>query len=135
MNKNEWLKSYRTNKKAIWINIRLTNGEEFYFDKFEGWKATKLKCESENLFVEELSLQFRSHEVKIDVEGEAVYLIRSVMGKMGGKSVNYYTTGVLKDWTVYKKMWIIPELIVEKELEDSIDECFQEALIYDQRKN
>jgi hypothetical protein len=136
MNKNEWLKSYRKNKKAIWINVRLTNGEEFYFDEFDGWRSTKIKCDNENIFIEELSLQFRSHEVKIDVEGaEAFYLIRSVMGQMGGKSKNYYTTGVLKDGVVHKKMWIVPELIVEKEFDDNIEECFEEALIYDQRKN
>lgn len=135
MNKQKWLKAYRTNKSAIWINVQLTNGEEFYYDKFEGWTELKTKCEDEGLFIQEFSLQFRSHNVTIDVEdAEAVYLIRSVMGQMGGETRQYYTTGVLKDGIVHKKMWLVPELIVEKELQDEIEECFEEALIYDQTK-
>lgn len=135
MNKKEWLKAYRTNKSAVWINVRLTNGQEFYYDEFEGWRDLKAKCEDEGLFVQELTLQFRSHEVIIDLEdAEAVYLVRSVMGQMGGDSKQYYTTGVLRDGIVYKKMWLIPELVVDKELQDEIEQCFEEALIYDQTK-
>ena len=52
------------------------------------------------------------------------------MGRMGGKSNEYYTTGILKDGTMHKHMWLIPELIVEKELHDDLDECFEEAIIY-----
>ena len=61
MNDQEWIKSYRGNTEAIWIKIQLTNGEEFYYDEFEGWKTVKKKCEDEGLFVKELQLQFRSH--------------------------------------------------------------------------
>lgn len=135
MDKKKWLKKYRTNKSAIWINVQLTNGEEFYYDEFEGWRELKTKCEDENLFIQELSLQFRSHEVTIDLEdAEAVYLIRSVMGQMGADTRQYYTTGILKDGIVHKKMWMIPELVVDKELQDDIEECFEEALIYDKTK-
>ena len=135
MNKKEWLKAFRTNKSAIWINVQLTNGEEFYYDEFEGWIDIKAKCEDENLFIQELTLQFRSHEVIIDLEdAEAVYLVRSVMGSIGSETKHYYTTGVLRDGIVYKQMWIIPELVVDKELKDDIEECFEEALIYDKTK-
>jgi len=125
MDKKKWLEKYRTNKSAIWINVQLTNGEEFYYDEFEGWTELKTKCEDENQFIQELSLQFRSHEVTIDLEdAEAVYLIRSIMGQMGAETKQYYTTGVLKDGIVHKKMWLVPELVVEKELQDEIEECF-----------
>ena len=135
MDKKKRLKKYRTNKSAIWINVQLTNGEEFYYDEFEGWRELKAKCDDEGLFIQEFCLQFRSHEVTIDLEdAEAVYLIRSVMGQMGADTRQYYTTGILKDGIVHKKMWMIPELVVDKELQDDIEECFEEALIYDKTK-
>ena len=130
MNDQDWIKSYRGNTEAIWIKIQLTNGEEFYYDEFEGWKTVKKKCEDEGLFVKELQLQFRSHKIEIDLEdAEGVYLIRSIMGQMGSENKQFYTTGILKDGIVYKQMWLVPELIVEKELEDDIEDCFEEALI------
>lgn len=134
MNNKEWLKKFRSthNKNAIWINVQLTNGEEFYYTEFKGWRELKEKCEKENLFIQELILRFRSHEVNIDLEdAEAVYLIRSVMGQMGAETRNFYTTGILKDGVVHKKMWLVPELVVDKEMQDDIEECFEEALIYD----
>jgi hypothetical protein len=135
MSQSKWLEKYRTNKDAIWIRGVLTNGEEFYHDTFDAWLSVKDKCQNEGLFVNELSLQYRSHKVDIDLsDAEAVYLIRSVMGKFGGKSKDYYTTGTLKNGKVYKNMWVLPELVVEKELIDDIEECFEEALLYDPKK-
>ena len=52
------------------------------------------------------------------------------MGQFGGITKNYFTTGILKQNKVYKKMWIVPELIVDKEVVDNIEDCFEEALIY-----
>lgn len=135
MNKKAWLKKFRNNKSAVWINVQLTNGQEFYYDEFEGWRKIKEKCDKENLFIRELILRFRSHEVTIDLEdAEAVYLIRSILGQMGADTKQYYTTGILKNGVVYKKMWMIPELIVDKEMKNDIEECFEEALIYDKTK-
>lgn len=129
--RDKWLKKYRSNKNAIWINARLTNGEEQYFHEYEEWRSLKKICDEEDLFVQEMSLQFRSHEVEIDLtDAEGVYLIRSVMGQFGGNTKNYFTTGVLKQNKVYKKMWIVPELVVDKEIVDNIEDCFEEALIY-----
>ena len=131
MKKTNWLEQYISNKSAIWINVMLTNGQEFYYDKYDGWLSIKEKCEKEALFVKELTLQFRSHEVEIDLtDAEGVYLIRSAMGQFGGTTKNYFTTGILKQNKVYKKMWIVPELVVDKEIEDNIEDCFEEALIY-----
>ena len=93
MNNDKWLQAYRTNKDAVWIKCKLTNGEEFFYDHQIGWTLLKQACKNNGAFVEELRLQFRSHEVTIDVEdAEAVYLVRSVMGQMGGESRQYYTT-------------------------------------------
>ena len=135
MNKDEFLKAYRTNKNAIWIRCKLTNGEEFNFDKHEDWRNLKQRCESENLYLSELYLQYRSHQEKIDIDdSKGIYVIKSVMGQMGGDTKHYFTTGKVLNDKVEKKMWITPELIVDKEYDDEIENCFEEAIIYDKTK-
>jgi len=136
MTNEEWISKYRGNKDAIWIKCKLTDGRQFYHDDFNGWIDIKRICEEEQVFVKELKLSFRSHEVELDIEEdcEAVYLIKSVMGQMGSETKHYYTTGILRDNTVYKKMWLIPELVVDKELEDDVSECFKQAMIYNEQK-
>lgn len=136
MDKEKWLKQYRTNKKAVWIRCKLTNGEEFNYDKFEGWRAIKDKCDKENLFLSELYLQYRSHKATIDIsqDVDGVYLIRSLLGAIGSDSKEYYTVGLVKGDNVSKKMWITPELVLDKEYEDEVENCFEEAIIYDKTK-
>jgi len=130
---DKWLEAYRTNKTAIWIRCVLNNDEELFFDKFEGWKDIKQKCESEKLFFKSLSLQYRSHKVDVDIsECDGVYLIRSVMGQIGSDTKNYYTFGRIFGDKVKKQMWLVPELIVDKEFEESVNECFPEAIIYNE---
>jgi len=130
-NRDQWLQHYRSNKHAIWINVRLTNGEEHYYDEYEAWRSLKKICDEEDLFIQELSLQFRSHEVDIDLtNAEGIYLIRSAMGQFGGQTRHYFTTGILNKEKVHKKMWLVPELVVDKEFTDDIKDCFEEALIY-----
>ena len=135
MNNEEWLKKYRTNKSAVWLKVRLSDGQEFFFDTHRGWKGIKTICDTKKIFLTELHLQFRSHEVTIDVEDvEGVYFVRSILGQVGADSKHYYTVGVLKDNEMHKKMWLIPELVPEKEYADDLSECFEEAIIYNEKK-
>jgi len=136
MSNNEWISKYRSNKDAVWIKCRLSNGDQYYEDSFKGWLKIKDICDKQKCFVEELKFSFRSHEVNvsIDDDAEAIYLINAAMGQIGSETKHYYTTGTLKNGIVYKKMWLIPELVVEKKLEDDLGECFKEALIYNEEK-
>ena len=135
MNNEKFLERYRTDKTAVWTKVKLTDGQEFYFDKYKTWHSIKFYCKEKSVFVEEFFLQFRSHEVKIDVSDiDGIYFIRSILGQMGGDSKHYYTVGTIKGDTVYKKMWIIPELVEEKSYEDDIDSCFDEGIIYNEQK-
>ena len=119
----------------MWIKCELTDGSKHYHDHFSGWIKIKELCNENSCFIKDLKLSYRSHEVNIDVkDADAVYLIRSSMGQMGHKTKNMYTTGVLKKDVMYKKMWLIPELVVEKELEDKLSECFEQAIIYNEKK-
>jgi hypothetical protein len=132
MNSDEFLKHYKKNKTAVWIRCKLTNGEEFNFDKHEQWRNLKQKCESEKLYFSELYLQYKSHKESIDIDNsDGIYIVRSAMGQMGGQTKNYFTTGLVNGDKVEKKMWLTPELVVDKEYEDEIENCFEEAIIYD----
>ena len=135
IDKNEWLKHFRRNKTGTWIIIELTNGSTHFRDHFNGWLEIKRICDDENIFIKRLYLKFRSHLVEIDIkDADGLYLVRSILGKIGGKSKEHYTTGVVKGDKVYKKMWMIPELISERDSEDSIERCFEQAIIYDKTK-
>ena len=134
MNNEKFLEYYIENKEAIWIKARLDNGSEFFMDKHQGWRDLKGYCAEHGTFLEELQLQFRSHEVDINIEdAEGVYLVRSILGKMGGSTRNFYTVGVLKGKEVHKTMWCVPELVIEKSYIDDIESCFEEALIYNEK--
>jgi hypothetical protein len=135
MDKKKFLEKYRNNIDAIWIRCKLSNGDEFNCETFDEWMDVKKRCDNEQLFPDELLLQFRSHEVNIDLENvQGIYLIRSAMGKIGQKTKSYITIGTIKDGIVHKKMYITPELIVEHKYEDPIENCFEEAILYDKTK-
>lgn len=130
-----WIDHYKTNKNAIWIKCKLTNGEELFFDNFNDWIKIKDRLSKENLFFESLSLQFRSHEYKLDVDNcDGIYLVRSVMGQIGSSVKNYYTFGRIEGGKVHKQMLLVPELIVERNETDLISDCFPEAIIYNEKK-
>tara|TARA_Y100001937_G_C7120522_1_gene332338 strand:- start:1592 stop:2026 length:435 start_codon:yes stop_codon:yes gene_type:complete len=131
----DWLPKYRTNKEATWIRCELSNNEKVSFHEFDEWLHLKKKCEKDDLFINKMVLQYRSHMEHIDLQdATGLYLIRSVKGKMSGENQHSYTVGVIRDKKVQKQMWLIPELIVDIEYEDEIENCFEEAIIYDQTK-
>lgn len=135
MNPDKFIEAYKTNKTAVWIRCKLTNGEEYNFDRHEQWRDLKERCESEKIYFSELCLQYKSHKESIDIDdSDGIYLIRSAMGQMGGETKNYFTVGTVNGDKVKKKMWLTPELIVDKEYEDEIENCFKEAIIYDKTK-
>lgn len=138
LNKKEFKQALRdAAEREVFVHTTLSNGSEFYFSDYEDWFSIKSMCEDSNLSIEKFELQFRSHVESYDVDNaEAIYFVRSVMGQVGQKSKEYFTVGTLRGDIVYKKMWLKPELIVEKEYEDTIESCFEEAMIYnDKGKN
>ena len=132
MNNQEFLKKYRSDKTSVWIKVKLTDAQEFYFTAYENWPWIKTLCNNKDLFIEEFQLQFRSHEVDIDVpkDADGIYFVRSILGQMGSDSKHFYTIGFIYNNKVTKDMYIIPELVKEKTYEDDIDSCFEEGIIY-----
>ena len=49
---------------------------------------------------------------------------------MNGPSKECYTIGTLNDGMVNKTMWFTPALVEEMKTVDKIEECFEEALVY-----
>ena len=135
MNKDKFREKYKKNNRAIWIRCKLTNGQEYNLDDHKDWRNLKTKCEEERIYFSELYLQYKSHQEAIDIDNsDGIYIVKSVMGQMGGETKNYFTTGVVNGEKVNKKMWITPELVVTNQYEDEIENCFEEAIIYDKAK-
>lgn len=134
MDNSKWLAFYqsdRNNTKKVFIKAMTSDGEHFFFSDYKDWFKVKEHCSKNGLFVQDLHLQFRSNKCIVDVaDADGVYLIRAVMGSFGAKTRNYFTVGVIRGDTVYKSMYLIPELIEEKKYEDTLSNCFEEAIIY-----
>lgn len=134
MNNQKWAEFYRkdrANTKYVFVKVMTTDGEHFFFHDYKRWFDVKEYCEINSVFIKDLHLQFRSNQCIIDVaKADAIYLVRSVLGSLGQDTKRYFTVGVLSDDRLTKTMYVVPELIKEKEYEDTLDNCFEEAFIY-----
>jgi hypothetical protein len=133
MDNKRFLPLYRKNRSAVWIRGKLSNDEEFAFDDTKKWRAYKSYCEDNKLFFTKLYLQFKSHQEEIDLKGvEGVYIGRAIRGQMGSSNnTHYYVVAAVRGKKMYKKWWITPELLVEKEVEDDVTDDAIPAIIYD----
>ena len=133
-----WAIAYNagTKRKTIWIRVRFSDNRIIYLNDYKQWLELKPQVEELGLEIIEIGLRFRTHEVRVDATGaEGVYLVRSVMAQFGGSTIHYYTTGILDNGVVCKTRWHVPALVAEEITEDNdIEDCFEEALIYNGRK-
>ena len=135
INKKKWSGVFRTNIRATWLIVTLKDGTEYFIDSTERWHELKRYCDNNNIFLSKLSIQFKSHRERIDITDiDGIYFAKSVIGLLGAESKQTYTIGKLKNGIVQKTMWLIPELIVEREYDDYESSCFKESIIYDQKK-
>ena len=135
--RDDWLKEYNKDRRSIWVTVSLSNGKKLWFKDYKKWMKLKDNLSKSDLSIVGLSIQFKSHVENVDIEGaEGVYLVRSLIGQMGGDTKYYYTTGRVVGNTVHKSMWLTPEIIEERTTEEQIEDCFEEAIIYnhDERK-
>lgn len=127
----QWLEEYRKDKYKIWIRATLSNNIEYYLPDHNKWIELKSFCEKNKLKVNKLGLQYRSHFVEVDTsDTDGVYLIRSLIGRMGENSKQSITIGKVHGNVVKKTMWVTPELVEDLSDEDPIENCFEEAIIY-----
>lgn len=127
-----WLQEYKKDKYRIWIRASVSNNKEYYLSDVEDWKSLKKLCQDNRLKVVNVGLQYRSHSIQVDtLDSDGVYLIKSVIGMMGGNSKQTITIGKLFGDSIKKTMWIVPELLEEFTTIDSVENSFEEVLIYD----
>jgi hypothetical protein len=137
MDNEKWLSFYgsdRSNTSRVFIKVMMRSGKHIFFSckDYARWYEIKSMVENDNDFVAELELQFRSNKIEIPVQNvDALYLVRSGMGSPGMATKLYITVGKLYEGKLTKYMYLYPELIMENEFEDSVENCFEEALIYD----
>lgn len=131
MNHEKFLQRYRTDKDATWIKVKTSDSLEFYSKDHRDWLAIKDHCDSKDVSVIELQLSFKSHNIEIDLENiDAIYLVKSVLGMMGGDTNHYITVGKLINDEMHKTQYRVPELTEERSEVVSLDECFKQAIIY-----
>lgn len=127
----QWLSEYRKDKYRIWVKITLSNNEERYFCEYKDWYDLKKYCNSNKIDVKEIGLQYRSNYLGVDTtDCDGVYLVQSMIGLMGEQSRKTYTVGKLYGDIVKKQIFMMPELIKDREDQDSIDTCFEEGLLF-----
>lgn len=131
----DWLEEYRRDKYQIWIRVILNNLQEIYLRNYYEWIELKEYCKIHKLNVEKIGLQYRSNSIEIDTSNtDGVYLTRSIFASFGQKEKQTYTVGKVYGNKVQKTIWITPELIQQLEEEDPIEQCFEEAIIYNYAK-
>lgn len=131
----DWLEEYKKDKYKTWIRVTLSNDLEIYLLDYSDWLELKSYCKDNYLSINKVGLQYRSHSIEIDTSGSnGVYLTKSILGAFGQSTKQTLTVGKLVGNTVQKTIWIVPELVKELEDEDAVENCFEEALIYNYEK-
>lgn len=138
MDNHKWQEFYakdRSNTSRVFVKVMTRGGKHFFFSiqDYRIWYDVKKSAEDGD-FIKDLEIQFRSNRVVVDVDNcDAVYLVRSAMGSPGMATKCYITVGTLSGGKLTKRMYLWPELIMENEFEDSVENCFEEAMIYDRK--
>lgn len=133
---SQWLEEYKKDKSKIWIRAILSNSQEIYLIDYSEWFNLKLYCSENKLSISKIGLQYRSHSIEVDTENtDGVYLVQSLIGSFGDSNKHTFTIGKLYKDIVKKTIWITPELIEQLHDEDTIESCFEEAIIYNYAEN
>lgn len=127
----EWRSLYSKNRYDIWFIVSLSNDETIYLRNYKEWLLLKNYCESNKYNIVCLKIRYKSHIVSIDTKNSnGVYLVKSILGSLNSKSIDTITSGILKNNIVRKTIWTTPELVEYLSEDDSVDNCFEKALIY-----
>jgi hypothetical protein len=132
---NDWLIEYKKDKTLTWFKVTLSDKLDYYFSNYSDWADIKRICESNKLNVISIGLQYKSNSCNIDtIDADGVYLVRSALGAMGEVTKQTITIGKLYNNIVYKTMWVVPELVEQLNDQDIIENCFEEAIIYNDKQ-
>ena len=127
--KKQWLEEYRKDRDRVWIIVEFKS-KSFYFTEYDQWYEVQEKVKDLGP-IQNISLQFRSHVVHNNVgeKCDGAYIVRSLLGRVGGEVTETITVGTLVDGLVYKTVWSTPDLSVRDTSKDELSRCFEKALV------
>ena len=132
-----WRREYQNPAKQnlIWIYILFSNESVVFLDDFNDWLTVENYCNEKDLKITEIGLQYATNRITETVSNaDGVYLIRSLRADFGSKPKQCYTIGIVSGNKVKKKTWIVPELVFSFSSNDEIENCFEEAIVYHDKK-
>lgn len=130
-NYESWKSEYKKNKKCIWIRVSLSDKSEYYFkyDNYSDWYKVQDICKEKKISVDFVRVQYKSNFIQINTSDcQGVYLIRSMIGRIGVESINTITIGTLHGEEIHKDVYSLPDLVKKDSTITKTDECFKEAL-------
>ena len=134
-----WRQAYGRDddRQRIWVHFETSDGKHLYLNEYKKWLTVQEYIDKNNVTITKVGLKYRSHEVSTDVDGaSAVYVVKSVKGELHGETLQCYTIGLLKDdGKMHKTMWITPALVEDIISVDDLEECFEEAIVYNVRQS
>jgi len=135
--KDAFIAKYKTlsekDRRKVWIVLFPESGQEIYLQNFKDWPDALKYLREKKIRLKNLGLKFRTHMIEYAVEGsEGVYISQTAKGTMGGKTINCFSLGFVKDNIVHRTLYTSPDLTPDLQLEDNVEDVIQEALlIYD----
>jgi hypothetical protein len=125
-NKNEWLVEYRKDKTKIWYWVRFDDESEWGFNDYNDWyQIIELKKK-----IIKVKLQYRSKIVELETPRncKGVYLVRSILGRIGEDPIHTTTVGFLWKDIVKKTIYINIGLIERYTENSELKDCFSVAM-------
>jgi len=113
-----------------WI-VTLSNFDVVYQDDWRTgkdfeqptWLRLKEHCLEKKLYIKNIRLQNRSHNIAIPSEKEGYYFTKAVGGTFGGPNFHLYFVGWVEKGGVIVQKYKIPELIKRGTEVREIEEC------------
>lgn len=122
--KEKWKDAYKNDKYKIWFWIYFEENFLAFNDYNDWYKVIEM-----NKKITKICLQYRSQIIEniIPKDCEGVYLVRSILGKIGEEPIHTTTIGLLKNGIVNKKIYLNTGLIEKYTESSSIEDCFKQA--------
>tara|TARA_B100001564_G_scaffold264623_1_gene226189 strand:- start:1988 stop:2443 length:456 start_codon:yes stop_codon:yes gene_type:complete len=113
----------------------MSNGTKIYFRQDGDVKEIKKFCTRNKLYIKDVAVRFRSHEISIDTkDSEAIYIVKGVKGSLASDTTYCIILGSLVNGFVHKTSFSTPDLIEVYSDKDPVENCFEEALIYNDKE-
>lgn len=123
------------NRKLIWIYIALSNGEIIFLDSYDKWLSMQQYCVDHRVNIVDVGLQYKTNRIIENVENcDGVYVVTSLKADFGASARKCITIGKVKGDTISKQAWYTPELIFAYSSVDRLQESFEKAIVYHDKK-